>query len=174
MSPSQLPAVVGSGDMFLAVKGARTGVIKGESQDRQHKGEIDVLSWSWGMQASTDAVTGATIGGVRRSELTVVKKADSASTALMTALRSNEPLKEVILTVRKSGSTKQLDYLKVTLEKGRVTSVTIDGGDSSGHADVVERVKFAFGKITIDYVPQGNDGQPLGSMSFSDEWTGVD
>ena len=40
----------GAGDMFLMVKGAKHGLIKGESQDDKHKGEIDVLSWSWGMQ----------------------------------------------------------------------------------------------------------------------------
>ena len=45
----------GAGDMFLMVKGAKHGVIKGESQDDQHKGEIDVLSWSWGMQAKANA-----------------------------------------------------------------------------------------------------------------------
>ena len=41
----------GAGDMFLMVKGAKHGLIKGESQDDQHKGEIEVLGWSWGMQA---------------------------------------------------------------------------------------------------------------------------
>ena len=33
----------GAGDMFLMVKGAKHGLIKGESQDAQHKGEIDVV-----------------------------------------------------------------------------------------------------------------------------------
>ena len=31
-------------DMFLKIDD-----IKGESKDSKHKGEIDVLSWSWGM-----------------------------------------------------------------------------------------------------------------------------
>ena len=45
--------------MFLMVKGAKHGVIKGESQDDQHKGEIEVLSWSWGMQAKASLGGGA-------------------------------------------------------------------------------------------------------------------
>ena len=52
----------GAGDMFLMVKGAKHGVIKGESQDGQHKGEIEVLSWSWGMQAKTSLGGGTATG----------------------------------------------------------------------------------------------------------------
>lgn len=37
-------------DMFLKIDG-----IKGESQDKKHKDEIDLSSWSWG--ASTGAHT---------------------------------------------------------------------------------------------------------------------
>ena len=36
--------------MFLKVKGAKHGDINGEAQDQKHKNEIEVLSWSWGMQ----------------------------------------------------------------------------------------------------------------------------
>jgi len=34
-------------DMYIKIEG-----IKGESRDKQHKGEIDVLAWSWGMTQS--------------------------------------------------------------------------------------------------------------------------
>jgi len=47
------PAPSGIGDMFLMVKGAKCGLIKGEAQDDVHKGEIEVLRWSWGMQAKS-------------------------------------------------------------------------------------------------------------------------
>ena len=55
-------APAGVGDMFLAVKGARSGPIKGESQDDVHKGEIEVLSWSWGMQAKPSLGGGTATG----------------------------------------------------------------------------------------------------------------
>jgi type VI secretion system secreted protein Hcp len=156
--------------MFLMVKGAKNGLIKGESQDAQHKGEIDVLSWSWGMQGKPSLGGGAATGKATINDLRIVKRVDSASTALMLALRTNEPIQKAVLTLRKAGKT-QVEYFKVTIEQGRVTSLTIDGGDSSGSADVVERVSFSFNKIEVEYVPQGSDGQPQGGMTFADQWS---
>ena len=160
----------GVGDMFLMVKGAKHGVIKGESQDDKHKGEIEVLSWSWGMQGRPSLGGGAASGKATINDLKVVKNIDCASTALMAALRTNEPIQKAVLTLRKAGKT-QLEYLKVTIEQGRVTSLIIDAGDKSGSPDVVEKVSFSFNKIEVEYVPQGKDGQPQGGMTFMDEWS---
>ena len=162
----------GAGDMFLMVKGAKHGVIKGESQDGQHKGEIDVLSWSWGMQAKPSLGGGTASGKASIHDLRIVKRVDSASTALMLALRTNEPIQKAVLTLRKAGKT-QLEYMKVTIEQGRVTALTVDAGDVSGSPDVIERVSFSFNKIEIEYVPQGKDGQPQGGMTFADQWSDV-
>ena len=162
----------GAGDMFLMVKGAKHGVIKGESQDGQHKGEIEVLSWSWGMQAKPNLGGGTATGKASVHDLKIVKRVDSASTALMLALRTNEPIQKAVLTLRKAGKT-QLEYMKVTIEQGRVTALTVDAGDLSGTADVIERVSFSFNKIEIEYVPQGKDGLPQGGMTFADQWSDV-
>jgi len=160
----------GAGDMFLMVKGAKHGLIKGESQDDQHKGEIDVLSWSWGMQAKPSLGGGVATGKATINDLRIVKRLDSASTPLMLALRTNEPIQKAVLTLRKAGKS-QVEYLKVTIEQGRVTSLTVEGGDTSGSPDVVERVSFSFNKIEVEYVPQGKDGLPQGGMSFADQWS---
>ena len=160
----------GAGDMFLMVKGAKHGLIKGESQDDQHKGEIDVLSWSWGMQAKASLGGGTATGKATINDLRIVKRVDSASTALMLALRTNEPIQKAVLTLRKAGKS-QLDYLKITIEQGRVISLTIDGGDLSANPDVIERVGFAFNKIEVEYVPQGKDGLPQGGLTFADQWS---
>jgi len=160
----------GAGDMFLMVKGAKHGVIKGESQDGQHKGEIEILSWSWGMQAKTSIGGGTATGKATINDLRIVKRVDSASTALMLALRTNEPIQKAVLTLRKAGKS-QLEYLKITIEQGRVTALTVEAGDLSGSADIFERVSFSFNKIEVEYVPQGKDGQPQGGMTFSDQWS---
>ncbi len=89
--------------MFLMVKGAKYGLIKGEAQDDVHKGEIEVLSWSWGMQAKSSLGGGAASGKASVRDLKIVKKIDSASTALMSALRTNEPIQKAVLTLRKAG-----------------------------------------------------------------------
>src|SRR5262245_32197633 len=163
----------GQGDMFLMVKGAKHGVSKGESQDTQHKDEIEVLSWAWGMQGKASLGGGVATGKAAMHDLKITKRVDSASTALMLALRTNEPITKAVLTLRKAGKS-QLEYMKVTIEQGRVMSLTIDGGDESsggGGADVLERVTFSFNKIEVEYVPQGKDGLPQGGMKFEDQWS---
>jgi type VI secretion system secreted protein Hcp len=160
----------GIGDMFLMVKGAKHGVIKGESQDSQHKDEIEVLSWSWGMQGKPILGGGSATGKATVHDLKVTKRVDSASTALMLALRTNEPITKAVLTLRKAGKS-QVEYMKVTIEQGRVMSLTIDGGDSNGTAGELERVTFSFNKIEVEYVPQGKDGLPQGGMKFEDQWS---
>ena len=169
MPIAMAPPDIGTGDMFLLVKGARCGLIKGEAQDDAHKGEIEVLRWSWGMQAKTSLGGGVATGKASMNDLKVVKRVDSASTALMSALRSNESIQKAVLTLRKSGKT-ALEYLKITIEQGRVTALTLEGGDDEGGADVVEHVTFSFNKITVDYVPQGKDGQAMGGTQFSDQF----
>ena len=158
------PTVAGSGhgDIFLSVKGARCGVIKGESQDSVHANEIDVVSWSWGMQAKPSLGGGAASGKAAVHELKVLKRVDAASTALMQALRTNELISKAVLTQRKAGRG-ALEFLKITIEQGRVTSLTLDGGgNGAATPDVLENVSFSFNKISIEYVPQGPDGHGAG------------
>jgi len=169
-SPTTGAAGDSTGDMFLMIKGAKHGLIKGECQDDTHKGEIDVLSWSWGMQARPSLGGGGASGKASINELKVVKRVDSASTALMLALRTNESIQKAVLTLRKAGKS-QLEFLKITIENGRVTGLTIEGGDVGGGADLVERVSFAFNKIEVEYVPQGKDGLPQGGVTFADQWS---
>ena len=44
-------------DMFIKI-----GALKGESVDKTHAGEIDVLAWSWGMSNSGSAHVGGGAG----------------------------------------------------------------------------------------------------------------
>jgi len=160
----------GSGDMFLSVKGQKAGLIKGEAQDLKHANEIQVVSWSWGMQGKPSlAGANSPSGRVSIRELKIVKTIDSASTALMAALRTNEMITKAVLTVRKAGS-KPLEYLKITIENGRVTALSIDAGDGPTGTEVVEQVSFSFNKIMVDYIPQGKDGQSGAGTTFQDQF----
>jgi type VI secretion system secreted protein Hcp len=155
--------------MFFKVKGAKHGQINGEAQDDKHKGEIEVLSWSWGMQGKASLGGGAASGKATMRELRIVKNVDKASTALMSALRTNEVIKEGILTLRKTGTAK-IEYFKITIQDGRVVSLDVEAGDESGGSTLLERVSFSFNKIAIEYTPQGGDGMPQGSTTFEDQW----
>jgi type VI secretion system secreted protein Hcp len=160
----------GTGDMFLKVKGAKHGDITGEAQDQKHKNEIEVLAWSWGMQGKSSLGGGGASGKATMRELRITKRIDKSSTALMSALRSNEVIKEATLTLRKIGKT-PLEYLKIKIEDGRIMAIDLDAGDVSGASSLLERVSLSFNKISIEYTPQGADGLPQGSTSFEDEWT---
>jgi type VI secretion system secreted protein Hcp len=162
----------GAGDMFLKMKGAKHGDINGEAQDQKHKNEIEVLAWSWGMQGKAALGGGMATGKATMRELRITKRVDKSSTALMSALRTNETIKEATLTLRKIGKT-PLEYLKIKIEEGRVVALDLEAGDVSGSPTLLERVSFSFNKISIEYTPQGADGMPQGSTSFEDEWTTV-
>ena len=100
--------------------------IAGRSAQRRDRGpELVVGDAGQGRRSAAAPPPGkATINDLR-----IVKRVDSASTALMLALRTNEPIQKAVLTLRKAGKS-QLEYLKITIEQGRVTSLTIDGGDA--------------------------------------------
>jgi len=155
--------------MFLSVNGARHGQISGEAHDEKHKNEVEVLGWSWGMQGKASLGGGGATGKATMRELRIIKRVDKASTALMAALRTNEAIKQAVLTVRKSGKI-PLEYFKIKIEDGRVMSLDIEAGDESSSSTLVEKVTFSFNKISIEYTPQGPDGNALGSTSFEDQW----
>jgi type VI secretion system secreted protein Hcp len=144
-------------DMFLKVQG-----VTGESGDAEHKGEIEVVSWSWGMQASTTSIAGEQ--GTGRSTLTqleVVKKVDQASPALMSYLFTNKVVGRAKLTVRKAGQT-PVEYFAIVLKNARVTSVKLD----SQGTDLVERVRLGFQQVTVTYTLQDPKGGPGAASEF--------
>lgn len=149
------------GDMFLKVETAKQGVIKGEANDATHGTEIDVVGWSWGLHAHSGLGAGGASSKATLDELRIVKKVDSASTALMATLRSNELIKKAVLTVRKAGGS-PLEYLVITLQNARITDLGLD----TQNDQIVERVNFAYNKISVQYKAQGTEGLGRGAMTF--------
>jgi type VI secretion system secreted protein Hcp len=144
-------------DMFLKVAG-----VTGEAGDADHKGEIEVVSWSWGMQASQSTIAGdAGTGRSTMSELEIVKRADRASPTLMLYLRNNKLIGQAKLTVRKAGTT-PLEYFTIELKKVRVTSLKLE----SQEHEVVERLRLGFGVVTVTYTPQDDKGGGGGATTF--------
>jgi len=135
--------------MFLKIAG-----VTGEAQDHDHKGQIEVVSWSWGLQAPA-AMGGAasTTGRAALQELVVTKRVDRSTPTLMQFVRNHKVVSEVILTVRKAGAT-PLEYLKIELSNARITSLTTH----SESADLIERIQLGCTKIRVTYTPQGAAG----------------
>src|SRR5947207_3599725 len=98
-------------DMFMKI-----GALKGESKDSSHKGEIDVLAWSWGMSNSGSAHVGggAGAGKVNIQDLSFTKYIDKSSPTLDLACCTGKHFLKATLTVRKAGE-QPLEYLNITL-----------------------------------------------------------
>jgi type VI secretion system secreted protein Hcp len=134
--------------MFLKMQG-----VTGEASDTEHKGEIDVVSWSWGMQANVSLASGQATARSTISDLRIVKRVDSASPTLMNFLKNNKAIGQAQLIVRKAGKT-PLEYFKIELENVRVTSITAE----SDKAELVEHVSLGFSKVKVSYTPQDSLG----------------
>jgi type VI secretion system secreted protein Hcp len=130
--------------------------IKGESLDAEHKEEIEVLSFSWGV-TNTGASSAGGGGGTGKAtfhDLSIVHKIDKASPLLMRACATGTHLKEATITHRKAGKDQQ-DYLIVKMNDIIITGVA--DGAASGQAGS-ETVSLVFAKIDLEYKPQKTDG----------------
>jgi len=139
-------------DMFIKI-----GALKGESKDNTHKGEIDILAWSWGMSNSGSAHVGggAGSGKVNVQDLSFTKYIDLSSPDLMLACCNGKHFDNAFLTVRKAGE-QPLEYLKIKLTEVLVTSVSTGG--SGGEDRLTENVTLSFAKVNVDYTEQSEKG----------------
>ena len=145
-------------DVFL-----KLGDIKGESKDSKHVGEIDVLSWSWGVSqtGSMSAGGGGGAGKANFSDLNIMHALDKASPVLMSKCATGEHIKEPTLVSRKAGKGQQ-EYLIVKLNDILITSVQPSG--SSEHP--MESVSMQFAKVDLEYKPQKEDGTLDAGLHF--------
>ncbi len=143
-------------DMFFKI-----GDIKGESGDDKHKGEIDVISWSWGASNSgtTHTGSGGGAGKVNVQDISFTKYVDSSSNALLQAVCIGKHYGDAILTVRKAGGS-AVEYVVIKLEEVLVTAVSTGG---TGHDErLTENVTLNFAKFMYKYQPQDTKGAKLG------------
>jgi type VI secretion system secreted protein Hcp len=173
-------------DSFLKLDG-----IKGESQDSKHKGEIDILSFSFGASQSGIQATGGGggAGKVQIHDIHFSKKVDASSPLLFLNCATGAHLKEATLVVRKAGG-QQLEFLKIKLTDVLISSVKphgqgeqnkefnshpgmgiAHGGQLAPAAGAVqswgdevpfEDLSLNFAKIEYSYQPQGSDGKAQG------------
>jgi type VI secretion system secreted protein Hcp len=149
-------------DMFLDLGPG----LAGESTDRVHKDQVDVLAWSWGMANSgtTHLGGGAGAGRVNIQDLSFTKYVDKATPELMLRCANGAHIPKVILFVRKAGSN-PIEYIKITLTEVLVSSVSTGG--SAGEDRLTENVTLNFAKVLLEYVPTKPDGTAGDAKSFS-------
>lgn len=156
---------MGKSDMYLSLD-SKGGAVKGEAHAVGHKDEIEIFEWSWGMTGSQ------ALGGQGRtvktalSEIRFGKRADRATTQLMNVMRNNDPVNKATLTVCKAGTNPPVDFLIVTVKKGRITSHTI-GTEHVDSEFIVEHFAIAFEEIEVKYAPQQEVGSKGGQLVFN-------
>ena len=133
--------------------------IRGETQDRDSEGQIDVLEFSEGMSSNpnTGQYGGQSNGRPTANALAVTKYLDSSSPALRKALVEGRMIQEVTLRVRKGGS-EPFVYFVIKLKKVYVTKVSMGGGGED--ARLSEKVELTFQKVVWTYTPQKANGAP--------------
>jgi type VI secretion system secreted protein Hcp len=143
---------------------AKIGDIKGESLDDKHKGEVEVLSWSWGVSQTGSMAhgSGGGTGKANFADLHITHYIDKASPVLMKACATGEHIKEATLTARKAGKGQQ-EYLIIKMNDIIITSVQPSG---SGGEVGVESVTLQCSKVDMEYKPQKADGSLDAGLHF--------
>jgi type VI secretion system secreted protein Hcp len=139
-------------DMFMKIDG-----VTGEAKDAGHAGEIDVLSWNWGLtqSGSRHVGGGGGSGKVNVNDINFVKYVDKASTDLMLFCCNGKHVASAQLTVRKAGEN-PVEYMVIKMTDCLVSSHA--GGGSNSDDRLTETVTLNFAKVEVEYTPQKEDG----------------
>ena len=125
--------------------------LKGGSRDKNHKDQIDVLAWSWGLSQGISSGIGSSRKKVNVEDLSITKYIDKASPGLIRAVCSGKVFKEALLTLSNSGE-KLIDYYKVTFNDLVISSVT--AGGNAGEDQPTENITLKYAKFKVEYTPQ--------------------
>jgi type VI secretion system secreted protein Hcp len=141
-------------DIFLKIE-----TVEGESTDDKHKGEIEVLSYSWG--ASNPVSIGSGSGGlgagrVSFSDISFMTAFGKQSIKLFQACAGGDHFKKATIVHRKSGK-EQEEFLKYTLSDLMVSSIQSSTG--SDHSIPTDSFTLAFAKIEVEYLGQDATGK---------------
>ena len=137
--------------------------VEGESTHQDHKGEVEVLSWTWGVSnASLAGGGGSGKGKATPGDFHFTHRYDKASPVLAKKCAQGVHFKEVVVTSRKAGEG-QKDFLKVTMKEVFITSVQPSG--SSG-GDIAESISMSYGSVDFAYKPQDEKGGLGGEVKF--------
>jgi type VI secretion system secreted protein Hcp len=131
---------------FLKVDG-----IEGESTDVAHKGEIDVLSWSWGVANTGPGGGGGTAGKATFQDFAFVARISKASPQLFLSCATGTHHKAASLSGSRATGKAQDDFLKYKLTDVQVTSVQHGAGDAD---PPTEQFSLSYSRFEISFTPE--------------------
>ena len=151
--------VAAATDMFL-----KLGNIKGESFDKVHRDEIDVLAWSWGLSSGTGTAKKGVVPPACVQDLSFTKYIDRASPDIILAGVSGALIPTARLTMRRAGET-PVEFLRFDMTNVTVSSYSTGG--SGGEDRLTENVTLHFDTLNGVYRQQNSDGAPGPEIPFS-------
>jgi type VI secretion system secreted protein Hcp len=147
-----------SADIFLKLDG-----IAGESTDDQHKGEIDVESFTFNANR--------TIGTVTISPLRLLKVFDASSPKLMQDAANGHHIKSGVLTFRRSGDPDGVEFLTYKLSDVVVSSYEQGGAnpDKRTLGSLEDEVGLSPAKVQVTEKTVDSSGKsgPVVTASFN-------
>lgn len=131
--------------------------IPGESTDKQHAGEFDLLNWSFHCMNSSTMGVGGGAGGGKASfgAIPVTTYVGKSTPELMLRAATGKHFGEAIIVCRKAGD-KPLDFLKITLTDVFISSYSTGG--AGGGDKPVENWDLNYANIKLEYQAQNNKG----------------
>jgi type VI secretion system secreted protein Hcp len=140
-------------DMFLKIEN-----VDGESNDDKHKGEIELLSYSFGVAqvGTTGFGGGGGAGKVSMQDFHFSAPVNLSSPVLFRACASGEHFKKAVLTCRKAGG-EQHEFLKITMTDLLVSQYS-NSGDSAGEIPM-DQISLNYSKIEMLYTSPNPRGE---------------
>ena len=145
--------------------------VRGEMKRDQKDHGIEVMTFEFSSSVARDGASGQ---GKQRRQYTDVKftkLVDRASPTLQSMLATNSKIKTATLVARKAAGDTALEFYKLVLTDGYISSYKIMGADFQDQWGAIPRDEFSinFRKIEVTYVKQDQKGNADGSVMFADE-----
>jgi type VI secretion system secreted protein Hcp len=147
-------------DIFLKLAG-----IKGESEDAEHKDEIEVLTWDWSVsqQSNMHLGSGGGAGKCTVNDLAIEHHIDCATPNLIQYCLTGKHIDSAVLVMRKAGGA-PLEYVRIMMEDVLITQVR------SVHCASMrfprEEVRLSFARVRQEYVIQNARGGSAGAIGM--------
>jgi len=134
--------------IFLKLDG-----IEGESADAHHKGEIELIGWTWDLAAAPVSSSGVAAGKTTIRDIAIHKQADLASPLLMLFAAERKRIAEGVVTNRRATGG---EFLVLKMRDILVTSLAESATTEANQ--VSETVTLAFREVEVEYRPTLSSG----------------
>jgi len=136
--------------MYLKISG-----VTGESLVDGHIGDIDLVSWDWGVQSAQYTLGGGAPGTASSfNAINIIKRVDRATPTLFQFCDQHKLVSSATLTVSKSSGGSPLEYVTIDMTNLRIISVDV----RSEEAELKEHVTLIAETMTFNYTPQASGG----------------